>query len=209
MEHHEHPPRPSMESPERVNVGALFRDELARVPRAIALELEDHLAEQVERHLAGGKPLAEARAEALKSFGDLAVVAADLDQFQRDPWWSQLRTPWQLRVIILGWVGFGLMCLSRICVEESPSYQSIGVSLVLGLCGSLVGLGLLRRRELLRRFAILFSSGVGLLLVLKSSLVIVPVVTVPLTPGTLPLVAAAALLSAWLLNRPVIRDCFV
>lgn len=198
-----------MDSPERVNISTLFQAELARVPRAIAAELEDHLAEEVERHLADGKSLPEARAEALQSFGDLAVVAADLQRVQNDPWWRQVRTPWQLQVLILGWVGFGLICLSRICVEESPSYLTIGASLLLGLCGSFVGLSLLRRRESLRRLALIFSVVMGLALVLKSTLVHVVPVILPLAPWMFPVVAGGALLSAWALNRPVIRNCFV
>lgn len=198
-----------MESPDRLNIAALFRRELSRFPRAVALELEDHLAESIDAQLALGKSLSEAREAALKTLGDLGELARDLRSTPSDPIWGGLRMPWQLRLLSLGWVAFGLICLSRVCTESNPTYLTIAGSLFFGLSGSAVGLSVLRRREVLRRWALRFSVGLGLVLVAKSLLVHSAPAILPVAPWVMPVMAAGALLSAWGLSRPGIRNAFL
>lgn len=198
-----------METTDRLNVADLFRQELARFPKAVALELEDHLAETVEAQLALGRSLSEARATALKTLGDLGELARDLRATPSDPVWGGVRMPWQLRVLSLGWVAFGLICLSRVCTEPNPTYLTIAGSLFFGLSGSAVGLSVLRRREVLRRWALRFSVGLGLVLVVKSLLVHSAPAVLPVAPWVMPVMAAGALLSAWGLSRPGIRNAFL
>lgn len=187
----------------------LFAEELRGLADPIAAELEDHLAEETNHWRQAGLTELEARRRALERMGDLRQLAREMGEAGQDPVWGAARIPWALRFLCLGWVMFGLLVLSRICGEESLSYPLIWGCAGLGIVGSGVGLMVLRRREKLRRWALGISLAVAALFVAKTWWALGQEPWLPLNPVLLPVIAAGALGSAWVLGRRPIREHFV
>lgn len=185
-----------------------FTRELQGLPADVAAELEDHLLTVAEAAQASGATPDEARARALEGLGDPARVGTEMVAVHRDPVWGRRRLPLSLKVVAAVWAAFGLGCLGRLCTHADPSYVSIGVCLVTGLLSSLLAVGLLRRRERVRRLM------VGFLMTLCSGAVLAAVMRseggapVLVTPDWLLLMAVAAMISAWVLSRRDLRGSF-
>lgn len=181
--------------------------ELRRLPRTVAAELEDHLAEAITSLRRAGLADDEARRRAVAGLGDLAALRRELGALHRDRCWYLARTPWTLRAVGAGWLAFGLVCLAQICRHDSPTYASVAVCLLAGLLASGVGLTLLHRREPFRRVALAVSLFAGVMLAAKALAAPALPVLLPFAPSLLAACSAAALLSAWMLTRPSVREC--
>lgn len=181
--------------------------ELRGVSKAVSEELRDHLEEDLKRRVAMGIPVEVARQQCLESLGDVGALARELDRGLLDPMWRYARPPWELKLLVGGWIGFSLLCLSRICTHANPTYLSIALCIAFGLVGGAIGLSLLHRRETLRRLACHASLAMALALLVKSALAGDLPVLLPFAPLYLALLAGGALASAWLLNRQALRNC--
>ena len=183
-----------------------FSTELSRLPRSLAVELEDHLSEEISRLVAGGIPEQEARSRALAQLGSPAEIAAASGRALRDPIWGSARIPLQNKLLFAGWTSFSLLWLGRICTHEDPSYASVALCLFLGLFGTAIGVGLLRLCETARRFALVGSVMMAGVLLVKGAVAFVMPMPVPYGVWLLPVLAAGAVLSAWILSRPSFRN---
>lgn len=181
--------------------------ELHGVSKAISEELQDHFEEDLKRRLGMGLSLEVARQQSLESLGVIASLARELERARQDPLWRYSRPPWELKLLVGGWIAFSLLCLSRICTHPNPTYLSIGICVAFGLLGGAIGLSLLHRREMLRRLACHASIAMALALLVKSALAGELPVLLPFAPLYLAVLAIGALASAWLLNRQALRNC--
>ncbi|MBL9176333.1 MAG: hypothetical protein JNL10_22510 [Verrucomicrobiales bacterium] len=183
--------------------------ELRGVSKAISEELQDHFEEDLRRRLALGLSPEEARRQSLASLGDVASLARELEQARRDPLWKYSRSPWELKLLVAGWIAFSLLCLSRICTHPNPTYLSIGICVAFGLVAGAIGLSMLHRRETLRRWACHVSVAMAFALLVKSALAGEMPVLLPFAPLYLAVFAIGAFASAWLLCRESLRNCFL
>lgn len=145
MGHHSPHSFPVMEKPTRMIPGrSEFSQELRGFRRDVAAELEDHLLEAMDRALARGATPAQARVEALQSFGDFKDLRRALSQTMRSLIGFQKGTPWMVKAAIGAWMGLGVLLVSRICAAPEPSLGSIAICITAGLLCTALGILLLR-----------------------------------------------------------------
>jgi hypothetical protein len=186
-----------------------FEGELAGLPPEVAAELEDHLLSRMEGHLATGCDETEARRRTLEEFGDLGDVAGQMTRMTLDPVWGRRRVPGAVRWVVGVWAGFGLACLGRLCTHGEPTYVTISSCLAVGLTSCAVALGLLRLREMGRRWMVGYLAGVAVVMGLCAFAAGQGSVVLPFAVGWFPVLFLVAAVSAWVLTRRSVRESFL
>jgi hypothetical protein len=185
-----------------------FEGELAGLPPEVAAELEDHLLSRLEGHLAAGCNEEEARRRTLEDFGDLRDVAGQMTVMTLDPVWGRRRVPRTVRWLVGVWAGFGLACLGRLCTHVEPTYVTISSCLVVGLTSCAMALGLLRLREMGRRWMVGYLAGVAVVMGLSAFAAGQGGVVLPFAVGWFPVLFLVAAVSVWVLNLRSVRESF-
>lgn len=186
-----------------------FEGELAGLPPEVAAELEDHLLSRMEGHLAAGCDEAEACRRTLADFGDLRGVAGQMTRMTLDPVWGRRRVPRAVRWVVGVWAGFGLACLGRLCTHVEPTYVTISSCLVVGLTSCAMAVGLLRLREMGRRWMMGYLAGIGVVMGLCAFAAGQGGVLLPFAVGWFPVLFLVAACSAWVLTLRSVRESFL
>jgi hypothetical protein len=189
-----------------------FARELEKLPVDVAAEFADHLAEETDRLVQTGLAPDAARTRALAQFGDLGAIADSAAAANRHAWWLHTQCPWELKLVVAGWMLSGIYVFQCICADADPSYTSIGLCLIFGTAFALAGSVLLRRLEFWRRAALGFSLVVSLLMLAKlaaSNLLPDWERWSSLSPTFLAVMAVLAVLFGGLLTRRSVRSYFL
>jgi hypothetical protein len=137
-----------MEQSHRIELPKTLSRHLQHLPTETALELEDHLVEEISSLLRTGVTPERAAELTAERFGNPRKIGHECWMASHSLWWRNRRTPFDIKLMVAGWMLLSVFTTSRICFATEPSHLSISACILTGVLFAGLGANLMRQTHL-------------------------------------------------------------